>query len=158
MSKIDINLIRPEPPPADDSLAAEEKLAFEPNAKVPEPEDEYAAAHGKHKIDLLRLAAEEENLKLDRRRIDLEKEKAHVDSLKQDIEARKRYSNKIFTLVSFWLVAILLIVALNSLCFHLTDTVILALIGGTTINVLGLFLVVANYLFPKNGKVPRAEA
>jgi hypothetical protein len=33
--------------------------------------------------------------------------------------------------------------------FNLSDTVILAAIGGTTVNVLGIFVVVVNYLFPK---------
>lgn len=31
--------------------------------------------------------------------------------------------------------------------FELSDTVLLALIGGTTASVLGLFVIVANYLF-----------
>lgn len=33
--------------------------------------------------------------------------------------------------------------------FKLSDSVLIALIGGTTVNVIGLFLVVANYLFPR---------
>ena len=33
--------------------------------------------------------------------------------------------------------------------FNLSNNVLLAAIGGTTINVIGLFLVVARYLFPK---------
>lgn len=33
--------------------------------------------------------------------------------------------------------------------FDLADGVLLALIGGTTANVIGLFLVVARYLFPR---------
>lgn len=34
--------------------------------------------------------------------------------------------------------------------FELTERVLLALIGGTTINVIGIFIVVMNYLFPKS--------
>ena len=33
--------------------------------------------------------------------------------------------------------------------FALSDAVILAAIGGTTVNVLGIFIIVVNYLFPK---------
>lgn len=38
--------------------------------------------------------------------------------------------------------------------FKLSDAVLMTLIGGTTANVIGLFLVVAAYLFPRRSKVP----
>ncbi len=68
--------------------------------------------------------------------------------LKNDIEDRKSYAGKIFILICLWLFAVLLIVVVVG-CkgMTLSDTVLVALITTTTINVLGLFLVVANYLF-----------
>ena len=39
--------------------------------------------------------------------------------------------------------------------FHLSDAVLLALIGGTTANVIFLFVVVARHLFPKHDGRPR---
>jgi len=38
---------------------------------------------------------------------------------------------------------------LRSWEFKLSDTVMLAVIGSTTVNILGILYVVANYLFPK---------
>lgn len=71
------------------------------------------------------------------------------------LEARKEYANKIFLLVVLWLVAIGVILGCRGMYwktgFELSDKVLLALIGGTTINVLGIFTIVANFLFPKNG-------
>ena len=91
--------------------------------------------------------------------------KLRNDIIKQDMEERKVYANRIFSLVTYWLffIAIILIgsgyhsyelkisdkaiFSLNGL--KLSDTVILSLIGSTTLNVLALFYIVANYLFPK---------
>ncbi len=172
--QIRVELIGQEPSarieePIATELAKKEQEAFEPAGVRPEGADEYNAADTQHKIDLLKLKVdaenlrldqrridiyrEVENLRLDQRRIDIDREKAHVDGLRQDIEARKDYSNKIFKLVSCWLTGVLLVMIGNIFIGKLSDAVIMALIGGTTVNVLGLFLVVANYLFPKNGKL-----
>ena len=37
----------------------------------------------------------------------------------------------------------------NSHWFAISEAVVIAAIGGTTINVIGIFIVVAKYLFPK---------
>ena len=76
--------------------------------------------------------------------------RTELAGLLQDIRQRKEYAGKIFCLISLWLIAIFLILVacgIDCLKFRLSDNVLLALIGGTTVNVLGLFLVVANYLF-----------
>jgi hypothetical protein len=90
---------------------------------------------------------------------DLEKEhaKANLKGLKQDIDERKKYAKCFFVLACFWLVAItglLLLQGFGSfwfglMPFKLADTVLLAVIGSTTVNVLGILYVVATYLFPK---------
>ena len=74
--------------------------------------------------------------------------------LKQDLEQRKKYADRIFCLICVWLFAIFGIVALQGFSFKgfdVSDKILMVLIGGTTINVLGLFVIVARYLFPNYG-------
>ena len=83
----------------------------------------------------------------------------HMRELRQIdevITSRKSYANKIFLLVVCWLVGLAAFLALSGFSafthFSLDTKVLLALVGGTTLNVLGIFTIVANYLFPKNGQ------
>jgi hypothetical protein len=90
---------------------------------------------------------------------DLEKEhaKAVLRGLTQDIQERKKYARWFFILACCWLAAItglLLLQGFGSfwfgrMQFRLADNVLLAVIGSTTVNVLGILYVVATYLFPK---------
>lgn len=69
-------------------------------------------------------------------------------SFSQDIAERKGYAGKIFMLTIIWSVLIFLILFLNG--WHiltLSDTVIVTLIGSTTINFFGFFFLVTKYLF-----------
>ncbi len=100
--------------------------------------------------------------------------------LKQDREERQKYARYLFQLICAWLLGIYSIIMFSGFgsttvrinlsdvpgvqrleefkpSFQLSDAVLLALIGGTTINVLGLFVIVANYLFnsPKDAKDPK---
>ena len=68
----------------------------------------------------------------------------------QDLEERKKYALRIFVLMCCWLgllFALLFVAGWAPLGFELSDSVLLALIGGTTANVLGIFVLVARYLF-----------
>lgn len=97
-----------------------------------------------------------------------------LKGLRQDIKARKRYARCIFRLIVWWLVSIFVMLLLQGFLseakievlwppfcplwktkigFRLSDPVLLALIGGTTANVLGLFFFVVQYLFPKRGSL-----
>lgn len=81
----------------------------------------------------------------------LARELRQIDDI---VASRKSYANKIFFLVVGWLVALGLVVLLAGWRlggFELDSKVLLALIGGTTLNVLGIFTIVTNFLFPKNG-------
>ena len=82
--------------------------------------------------------------------------------LEQDLTERKKYAGRIFWLVVGWIVAIFAVVVLQGFSakteFSISDSVLMTLIGGTTINILGIFIVVANYLFPKTNASPRASA
>ena len=78
--------------------------------------------------------------------------KAEVDNLVQDREQRKTYGTRLYCLVVWWLSIIGLLVLLHGFSwvpFTLSVTVLTTLIGSTTASVLGLFAIVANYLFPK---------
>jgi hypothetical protein len=90
---------------------------------------------------------------------DLEKEhaKATLKGLRQDIDERKKYATCFFVLACFWLFAITVLLMLQGfgsfwfglMPFKLSEAVLLAVIGSTTVNVLGILYVVATYLFPK---------
>lgn len=76
----------------------------------------------------------------------------HTAGLRQDIAERKKYALGMFILSCFWILAIYTILILAGFRIHgfaLSDSVLLGAIGGTTANILGMFFIVARYLFPK---------
>lgn len=78
--------------------------------------------------------------------------KAHTEGLRQDIQERKLYATRIYVLTVAWLVGLGVIVALHGWRSHsgfdISERIILALITSATIEVIGLFVIVAKYLFP----------
>lgn len=87
-----------------------------------------------------------------RRKIELAYHIRQLKQLDSVLSERTDYAKKIYRLVKCWLVAIFLILILVGCKVLVLDVkVLIALISGTTINVLGIFTVVANFLFPKNG-------
>jgi len=87
--------------------------------------------------------------------ITLENARLEITNKRQDIKLRKGFGIAIFVLACIWLLFIgfvILIQGFGGICgysFSLGQGVILALVGTTTVNVLGLFYVVTNYLFPR---------
>lgn len=84
--------------------------------------------------------------------LEAESKRVELDGKRQDIEARKEYANKIYRLISVWLgcmIVIVLLAGFGSKCewFKMADSVLIALITTTTASVIGLFAIVANYLF-----------
>lgn len=79
-----------------------------------------------------------------------EEQKLKNEEKRQDINMRKVYADHIFTLVSLYMFAVFFILILNGSpsSFHLSDTVLVTLLGTTTANVIGVLIVVAKYLFP----------
>ena len=78
--------------------------------------------------------------------------KEEIEDRRQDRRERKEYARKIFVLICGWLIGIAVILLCSGFGvfgFAFSDGVLIALISGTTVNVLGLFIIVANYLFPK---------
>jgi hypothetical protein len=96
-------------------------------------------------------------------------------SFGQDIQGRKTYARCIFWLIVGWLLAMFLLLIFCGIQrvtvviggskyfidvsgkFQLSDKVLVTLIGGTTANVLGLFAIVCNYLFPKQPPKPKKK-
>jgi hypothetical protein len=87
---------------------------------------------------------------------------AQTEGQKQDIKERKKYAQLFFYLSCAWLVAIVVILMLQGFGsqgfgsfwkapFKLSDSIVLAMIGSTTANVLGILYIVAKYLFPNRG-------
>ncbi len=77
-----------------------------------------------------------------------------LEGIRQDLAERKSYARYIFVLICVWLLGMFILLLIQGFLsphqwFALSDAVILAAIGGTTINVLGIFIVVVNYLFPR---------
>ena len=75
-----------------------------------------------------------------------------IEDRKQDRGEREKYASRVYWLIVCWLIALAGILLLQGFenSFSLRENVVLALIGGTTANVLGIFIVVINYLFPKD--------
>jgi hypothetical protein len=73
---------------------------------------------------------------------------------RQMLGLRKKYATGLFLLMIVWLVFIGKVVASSGTgkwcghAFNLSDGVVIALITTTTVNVLGLFYIVAKWLFP----------
>ena len=80
-----------------------------------------------------------------------ELKKLEIRSKAQDIAMRKEYADKTFALVCLYMICvfILIILACTPADFNMSDNVLMVLLGTTTVNVIGLFAIVMNYLFPK---------
>lgn len=93
-----------------------------------------------------------ENAKLETEVERLKSELQHANDLH---EIRKKYTGRLFGLIVAWLSVVILFVALTAMLkpyFNLADSVLIAFITSTTVSVLGLFILVAKWLFPTNGK------
>lgn len=68
---------------------------------------------------------------------------------RQDRKERKLYANLTFTLISIWLMLIIVIfVGIGKGSLGYSDSVVIALLTTTTAGVIALFAIVAKYLFP----------
>lgn len=75
-----------------------------------------------------------------------------IESIRQDREQRGKYADRIFHLVVGYLVTIGLIViadGLDRVPFSVPVAALATLVGSTAVSVLGLFGIVAAYLFSK---------
>ena len=91
-----------------------------------------------------------EDIEREARNVEVDLKREELESHRQDRAERKKFANKIFRMLGFFLFIVLIIViccAYQCIPFELSDTVIVTLLSTTTINVIGIFLVVVKYLF-----------
>jgi hypothetical protein len=102
-------------------------------------------------IDKVSIDADSRTL-LEKQILEAQFLRERIRSLSQDIDERKKYDHRIFCLICAWLAATFLVLIANGIqggkWFALPQPVLLALIGGTSADVLGIFYIVTHYLFP----------
>lgn len=97
-------------------------------------------------------------IELNKRLEEYNRFKEETEGIKQDREERKVYAGKTFSLLCVYMVCVGVLLLMSGYSepenakFHLSDPVLIAILGTTTTNVLGIFYFVANYLFPKRHK------
>jgi len=101
------------------------------------------------------VAAEIEHLKAEQLRL---KNKRLTDELQEAKELhkyRKRYTSRLFWIIVLWLIAVntyVILTATRKSSFDLPESVLIAFITSTTVAVIGLFVIVAKWLFPSPTK------
>ena len=107
---------------------------------------------GKAAMEDPRVQLREEQLLMEgKQQQELRKMTAEADKIVQDNEGRRKFSWAIFYVMVLWIAAVLLIVIqCANTNWHLSDSVLITLISTTTATVIGVFIVVANYLFNRD--------
>lgn len=116
------------------------------------PEELAQSVRDYFEAEVLSLDREAARIQLDNAKKANDKLEEENKDLRHDRDQRTLFSKLIFGLVTLWLAAVLAIVAVDGALvdtFVISETALTTLIGSTTASVLGLFLVVARYLFPK---------
>ena len=90
-----------------------------------------------------------------------------IEDLQSLNAQRKTYAKCLFWLICSWLFGVFVILILVGFgghwygikveWFKLSDTVLVTYLATTTLNVLGLFIIVANWLFPRSGNNGKNE-
>lgn len=96
--------------------------------------------------------AEAKALAGDRLRLENDLLQQEIEDVRQDRKERRKYSGRIFWLVVGYLVVVgllVLLAGLDQVPFGLPASVLMVLIGSTAVSMVGLFAIVANYLFPQ---------
>lgn len=78
-----------------------------------------------------------------------------IKDIKQNREEREKYARWTFRLVIGWIIVIFILIFFKGFSlsgFDLSDTVIVALIGGTTANIISVLVIIMNFLFPARKK------
>lgn len=83
-----------------------------------------------------------------------------LDDKANEVANRKTYTSRLFFSLVGWMVFVgLLVVVSGARCRIMTisDPVLITLLGTTTLNVIGVFVFVAKYLFPHRSSRPKDE-
>lgn len=84
--------------------------------------------------------------------LDLQKKRFENQRYSQDTQSRKKLAYWAATVVSIYLLFVLVILVLNNNIICLSDTVLSVLLGTTTLNVLGLMYIVLKGYFNVNNR------
>ena len=106
-------------------------------------------------------------LKINQAQKNLDIQVAHLEGIKQDQELRDTYAKKAYGFVKVWSMGLFILLLFSGLgefsilglkiTFSLTDSVLIALITGVTVNILAAFLTVINNLFPTPKKTTQPQ-
>ncbi|MDQ6651771.1 MAG: hypothetical protein M3Y84_03405 [Acidobacteriota bacterium] len=100
---------------------------------------------------LIKFDDEKKTLEVDKLRLENKKLTNKLEEAEDLHKVRKRYTNRLFWLIVFWLLVVITFIGLAGFHvkgFTMSNTVIVAFITSTTVSVLGLFLIPAKWLFP----------
>lgn len=93
----------------------------------------------------------DEKIEMEIAYLEYERKQNEIHELKQNTELRKKYAKGIFIFLVVWSCLIFLILFLNAGHYiQISDSVMITLLTSTTVNIIGLFLVVVKYFFPPN--------
>nr|WP_314773241.1 hypothetical protein [uncultured Porphyromonas sp.] len=84
--------------------------------------------------------------------LDNEHKAEDLERKKQDRDQRKTFALRIFVLLCVYLLVVGILLALSGFScipFSLSDTVLITLLGTSCANVIALFIIVTEYLFPR---------
>ena len=88
---------------------------------------------------------------LQKKALELQLLKAQIRKFEDDNEGRREFSRSIFLVTVIWMFLVLMIVLQCARGkWVLSDSVLIALITTTTATVIGIFIIVANYLFNRD--------
>lgn len=93
------------------------------------------------------VAEERDHLELEHLKLENTHLSDELDRANDLHDERKEYANRLFWLIVCWLIVVVIFVALN-VFFEIHDSVLIAFITSTTVSVIGLFVLVAKWLFP----------
>jgi hypothetical protein len=87
---------------------------------------------------------------LEKQALELQLLKAQIQKFENDNESRREFSRNIFAVTVIWMFLVFMVVLQVAIGkWRLPNSVLIALITTTTANVIGIFIIVANYLFNK---------
>lgn len=88
-----------------------------------------------------------EDQDIDSDELDLQKRRYENERYRDDTKSRRYLAYWAATVVTVYLLLVFVILFMNTTCLHLSDPVMIALLGTTTVNVLGLMYIVLKGYF-----------
>lgn len=105
----------------------------------------------------LRESIGEYELRLESMHAEIERTKVGTEQIRRTGELREEYAKNVYNFMKYWIIAVGILILVDSFekfdaCdrieFDIETNVILAIVGGTTIAIIGLVLAVIKGLFP----------